>query len=64
MSSLVESITGHLSRRMRDHYSHILLNAKKAALDRLDERLARSPRGAREILTGGNRRPSAGHGIS
>jgi integrase len=34
---VVESITGHLSRRMLEHYSHIRLNAKKAALDRLDD---------------------------
>jgi integrase len=34
---VVESITGHLSRRMLEHYSHIRLNAKNAALDRLDE---------------------------
>jgi integrase len=33
---VVESITGHLSRRMLEHYSHIRINAKKAALDRLD----------------------------
>lgn len=33
---VVESITGHLSRRMLEHYSHIRLNAKKVALDRLD----------------------------
>jgi integrase len=33
---VVESITGHLSRRMLEHYSHIRLNAKKQALDRLD----------------------------
>ena len=33
---VVESITGHLSRRMLEHYSHIRLSAKKAALDRLD----------------------------
>jgi integrase len=32
---VVESITGHLSRRMLEHYSHIRLAAKKAALDRL-----------------------------
>ena len=35
---VVESITGHLSRRMLEHYSHIRLAAKKAALDRLGER--------------------------
>jgi hypothetical protein len=34
---VLESISGHLSRRMLEHYSHIRLNAKKAALDRLDE---------------------------
>ncbi len=34
---VVESITGHLSRRMLEHYSHIRINAKKAALDRLDQ---------------------------
>jgi hypothetical protein len=40
---VVESITGHLSRRMLEHYSHIRLAAKKAALDRLQE-----PRKARK----------------
>ncbi len=35
---VVESITGHLSRRMLEHYSHIRLSAKKAALDRLGKR--------------------------
>jgi integrase len=34
---VVESITGHFSRRMLEHYSHIRLKAKKAALDRLEE---------------------------
>jgi intergrase/recombinase len=33
---VVESITGHLSRRMLEHYSHIRLAAKRAALDRLE----------------------------
>jgi integrase len=40
---VVESITGHLSRRMLEHYSHIRLTAKRAALDRLSE-----PRKARK----------------
>ena len=40
---VVESITGHLSRRMLEHYSHIRLTAKKAALDRLNQ-----PRKARK----------------
>jgi hypothetical protein len=40
---VVESITGHLSRRMLEHYSHIRLATKKAALDRLHE-----PRKARK----------------
>ena len=35
---VVESITGHLGRRMLEHYSHIRLSAKKAALDRLGQR--------------------------
>lgn len=35
---VVESITGHLSRRMLEHYSHIRLAAKKQALDRLGVR--------------------------
>jgi integrase len=34
---VVESISGHLSRRMLEHYSHIRIDAKKRALDRLDE---------------------------
>jgi integrase len=29
---VVESITGHLSRRMLEHYSHIRLQAKKGRL--------------------------------
>ena len=37
---VVESITGHLSRRMLEHYSHIRLSAKKQALDRLSTRRA------------------------
>ena len=37
---VVESITGHLSRRMLEHYSHIRLKAKKDALDRLDSPVA------------------------
>jgi len=35
---VVESITGHLSRRMLEHYSHIRLAAKTLALDRLATR--------------------------
>ena len=40
---VVESITEHLSRRMLEHYSHIRLKAKKAALDRLDESAKAAP---------------------
>jgi integrase len=32
---VVESITGHLSRRMLEHYSHIRLHAKRQALEKL-----------------------------
>ena len=35
---VLESITGHLSRRMLEHYSHIRLAAKRQAFDVLDER--------------------------
>jgi integrase len=41
---VVESITGHLSRRMLEHYSHIRLAAKRTALDRLAVPRKASPR--------------------
>src|SRR4029434_6482559 len=31
-----ESISGHLSRRMLEHYSHIRIDTKRQALDALD----------------------------
>ena len=34
---VLESITGHLSRRMLEHYSHIRIDAKRQALDALDD---------------------------
>ena len=34
---VLESISGRLSRRMLEHYSHIRLDAKRQALDALDE---------------------------
>ena len=34
---VMESITGHLSRRMLEHYSHIRLEAKRNALEALEE---------------------------
>ena len=41
---VMESITGHLSRRMLEHYSHIRLDAKRKALDALNEwREAKEP---------------------
>ena len=43
---VMESISGHLSRRMLEHYSHVRLDAKRKALDELDvwrERLANQP---------------------
>ena len=33
---VLESITGHLSRRTLEHYSHIRIDAKRQALDALD----------------------------
>jgi hypothetical protein len=32
----LESISGHLSRRVLEHYSHIRIDAKRQALDALD----------------------------
>ena len=34
---VLESISGHLSRRMLEHYSHIRMDAKRQALDALDQ---------------------------
>ena len=33
---VLESISGHLSRRMLEHYSHVRIDAKRKALDALD----------------------------
>jgi hypothetical protein len=33
---VLESISGHLSRRMLEHYSHVRIDAKRQALDALD----------------------------
>jgi hypothetical protein len=33
---VLDSISGHLSRRMLEHYSHIRIDAKRQALDALD----------------------------
>lgn len=38
---VLESISGHLSRRMLEHYSHIRIDAKRQALDALDEQRGR-----------------------
>jgi len=35
---VIESITGHLSRRMLEHYSQVRLDAKRTALEQLDAR--------------------------
>ena len=43
---VLESISGHLSRRMLEHYSHIRIDAKRQALDALDAaRRATAPNG-------------------
>ena len=52
---VLESISGHLSRRMLEHYSHIRIDAKRQALDALDE----ARRGAES--NGGVREDRAGH---
>jgi integrase len=35
---VMESISGHLSRRMLEHYSHIRMEAKRKVLEELDAR--------------------------
>jgi hypothetical protein len=35
---VIEAVTGHLSRRMLEHYSHQRLKAKGQMLARLEER--------------------------
>jgi len=35
---VMESMSGHLSRQMLEHYSHVRLQAKREALDALDAR--------------------------
>jgi hypothetical protein len=37
---VMESISGHLSRRLLEHYSHVRIEAKREALDALDVRRA------------------------
>ena len=46
---VMESITGHLSRRMLEHYSHVRLDAKRKALEELGawrQRAARTEQAA------------------
>jgi hypothetical protein len=47
---VLESISGHLSRRMLEHYSHIRIDAKRQALDALDDL-------RRRAATNGNGKP-------
>ena len=39
---VIEAITGHLSRRMLEHYSHQRLKAKDQMLTRMEERRKRA----------------------
>jgi integrase len=41
----IEALAGHLSREMLEHYSHVRMAAKRAALDRLAGGLMRPPTG-------------------
>ena len=43
---VLESISGHLSRKMLEHYSHIRISAKRRALDDLDTERGRAGAGA------------------
>lgn len=46
---VLESISGHVSRRMLEHYSHIRIDAKRQALDALDRSDARQGRTTRRV---------------
>jgi len=50
----IESIAGHLSRRMLEHYSHIRLNAKRNAIDALDEKRKQERQQTRDGSQGEN----------
>ena len=54
---VLESISGHLSRRMLEHYSHIRIDAKRQALDALDD--VRRRRQRKRQRQWGRRRPDA-----
>jgi len=54
---VLESISGHLSRRMFEHYSHIRIDAKRQALDALD-----AQRGCVLPALGGSRHGGNGDG--
>ena len=59
---VLESITGHLSRRMLEHYSHIRIDAKRQALDALDEQ--RGKNGLSANANGAGARPRRSDGRS
>jgi integrase len=48
----IMSIAGHVSREMLEHYSHIRMAAKRAALDSIATRLPDLPRGKAPIFEG------------
>jgi hypothetical protein len=50
LRTALESISGHLSRRMLEHYSHIRIDAKRQALDAL----AAAPRWLGDVILAGN----------
>ena len=50
---VMESITGHLSRRMLEHYSHIRMDAKRAALAALDVYRAEAANGQNSVALEG-----------
>ncbi len=46
---VIEAVTGHLSRRMLEHYSHQRLKAKGQMLTRMEQRRKRDPRNTAEL---------------
>lgn len=49
---VMESISGHLSRRMLEHYSHVRLDAKRKALEELDAWRQKAAQEAQEKAAG------------
>ena len=46
------AVAGHMSRRMLEHYSHVRMAAKRAALDKLENGLMGGPSAKNQPVVG------------